>query len=282
MSAVDDAVARVERWLILACVAGMTVLVGADVVQRTFSRPVGKTEEFLRFVSHGAVGHGAANAVFGAFALVFFVFAAHASRQVTAERSGHPPPKLLGSSVLGVAALVVVLAAVKALLWAFPSSVPGAQKFALGLMLWAGMLGASMATRERRHIVLDAVTKKLDAAARRPFALLSGAATAAFCLFVSYLGFVQVAGEIREWATHEGTGLYESLPIPTWIATLAIPVSFFLMGARFLAYAVRDFRHGPPAPPSEAAAEEALAAARGAETPAAAPSGAAGGGAGAP
>jgi C4-dicarboxylate transporter, DctQ subunit len=126
----------------------------------------------------------------------------------------------------------------------FPSSVPGAQKFALGLMLWAGMLGASLATREKRHIVIDTITKKLGDDVKRPFALLTGLATGMFCAFIFVLGAMQLVGEIGDWATHEGVGIYESLPIPTWIATLAVPATFLIMSVRFIAYGVRDFRFG--------------------------------------
>jgi C4-dicarboxylate transporter, DctQ subunit len=257
MKSLDELINKVERVLILVCVAGMTLLVGADVIQRSFSRPVGKTEQLVTWIAdkiagplspesralfEGPIG----GAFFGALALFFFVFAAHASRQVSAERAKAPPPRFLGSFVLGAGVLVACVLAVHLLLWVFPSSVPGAQKFALGLMLWAGMLGASVATRERRHIVLDAVTKKYDPGDKRLFALLGGIATGAFCLLIAVLGSMQLAGEVHEWATNEGVGLYESLPIPTWIATLAIPTAFFIMAARFLGYGVRDFLHGPP------------------------------------
>ena len=256
---VDDAVARVERALILACVAGMTVLVGADVAQRTFSRPIGKCAELLAWIgATSAPNATAGDALFEAVAVAIFVAAAHAARQVKAERQKAPSPRLLGSAALGLAIAAAVFGAVHALLWAFPSSVPGAQKFALGLMLWAGMLGASQATRERRHIVLDLVTKKLDADAVKPFALLSGLTAAIFCAFVAYLGAVQLAGEVHEWATHDNVGVYESLPIPTWISTLSIPASFALMAARFAVYAVRDFREGPPKLTSEGVDLDAL------------------------
>ena len=87
----------------------------------------------------------------------------------------------------------------------------------------------------------------LDEDMKRPFALLSGVVTGIFCLAVGTLGAIQIAGEIHDWATHDGVGLYESLPIPTWFATLSIPVSMYLLAARFIGYGVRDFIHGPPA-----------------------------------
>lgn len=254
---VDDAVNRVERALILVCVIGMTLLVGADVIQRTFTRQVGKTEQLVTFLAdkiagplspearasfEGPIG----GAVFVVFSLLVFILAAQAARGVTAERKGQPPPKFLGSIVAGALVFVGCAIAVKLLLWAFPSSVPGAQKFALGLMLWAGMLGAAVAAKERRHIVIDAVTKKLEGGDKRLFALLGGITSGLFCLFVAYLSGRQLAGEIHDWATNEGVGLYESLPIPVWISTLAIPTAFVIMSARFIGYGVRDFKYGPP------------------------------------
>ena len=253
----DGLVNRVERVIILVAVAGMTLLVGADVVQRTFSRPVGKTEQLVAWLGESVAGPlspearaalegPVGGAVFLLFAAVAFMFAAHAARLVTAERTGAPPPAFLGSALRGLAVLTGCALAVKLLLWTFPSSVPGAQRFALGLMLWAGMLGASVAARERRHIVLDAVVKKLDPDTKRAVALAAGVVTGACCGFIALLAGMQLAGEIHEWATNEGVGLYESLPIPTWIATLAIPTAFTIMGARFVGYGVRDFRFGPP------------------------------------
>lgn len=257
-SKLDEQVNRVERLIILIAVAGMTLLVGADVVQRTFSRPVGKTEQLVAWLGDKLAGPLTAEtrtllegpvggAAFVLLALVAFVFAAHASRLVTAERKGAPPPAFLASALRGVSVLVGCAVVVKLLLWAFPSSVPGAQRFALGLMLWAGMLGASVAAKERRHIVIDAVVKKLDADTKRPIALISGVVTGAFCACIAVLAGMQLAGEIHDWASNEGVGLYESLPIPTWIATLAIPTAFIIMGARFVGYGIRDFRFGPPA-----------------------------------
>lgn len=253
----DELVNRLERALILVAVAGMTLLVGADVVQRTFSRPVGKTEQLVTWIGEKLAGPltpesqallegPIGGAVFMLLALLAFVFATHAARGVSAERAGKPAPAFVGSAVRGALVLLGCAVVVMLLLWSFPSSVPGAQKFALGLMLWAGMLGASVAAKERRHIVIDAVVKKVDEQTKRPLALVSGLVTGAFCAAIGVLAGVQLVSEIRDWAENEGVGLYESLPIPMWLATLAIPTAFFIMGARFIGYGIRDFRFGPP------------------------------------
>lgn len=167
----DDAVFRVERLVLLFSLAMMTLLVSLDVVQRTFSRPEGKTEQVLRALLYGKsptpeqtafvtgrLGPG----VFWGLALIFLVLAAHSSRTIASERAQKPAPGLGRSVAWGAGLWVGALGFVYGLLWLFPSSVPGAQKFSLGFMLWSGMLGASLATRSRRHIVLDVVKKKLD------------------------------------------------------------------------------------------------------------------------
>ena len=47
LQTVDDLIARVERLLLLGALTMMTVLVGLDVAQSTFSRPVGRTEAYF-------------------------------------------------------------------------------------------------------------------------------------------------------------------------------------------------------------------------------------------
>src|SRR5688500_8258963 len=109
----------------------MTALVGADVIQRTFSRQVGQTEQSVTFVADKFAGplspESRANfegpiggAVFAAFAIIVFILAAQAARGVTAERKGEPPPKWRGSVVWGAIVFVGCAIAVKALLWLFP------------------------------------------------------------------------------------------------------------------------------------------------------------------
>ncbi len=257
---VDEAVFRLERLLLLISLSMMTVLVSLDVIQRTFSRPVGKTESLLlalfytdptaeqvAFVT-GTLGP----ALFGVFSAIFCVLAAHSSRSIGAERAKAPLPGFGTSALIGLGVLVGLTVFVKGVLWLFPSSVPGAQKFALGFMLWSGLLGASLATRSRRHIILDPIKKKLDPQTLRPFSLIGGLVTFAFCALLTVLGTMQLTEQIHEWATTEGVGVYDALPIPLWVTTLAVPVTFGTMALRFLAQGVHDFVWGPPKPGADA------------------------------
>lgn len=257
LQTIDDLIARVERLLLLAALAMMTLLVGLDVTQRTFSRPVGRTEALVTGIIDlvagplDDAGRSSANTVgfvvFVVFFAFMFSFAAHTARSVVTERAGAAAPTVGGSIALGLGVFVATAVAVKALLVLFPSSVPGAQKFALGFMLWSGMLGASLATRQRRHIVLDPIVKKLEGDDRKRFAFIGNVVSALFCGLIFVLAVLQIGGEIHEWASGDGVGLYPALPIPMWVATLAIPTSFGVMTFRFLKNAFHDLKNGPPA-----------------------------------
>jgi C4-dicarboxylate transporter DctQ subunit len=251
---VDDLVYRLERLLLLVCLTLMTGLVTLDVVQRAFSRPVGKLDALLLALLYDApteaqqafVVGTLGPAVFALLALALLTLAAHSSREVAAERSRGPKPGVARSLALGVALLGGLWLFVKALLWVFPSSVPGAQKFALGLMLWAGLLGASLATKTRRHIILDPIKKKLDPGTLRQFSLVGGLVTGAFCGLIALLGVMQLHTQYVEWAQGDGVGVYDALPIPLWVGTLSIPLSFAMMGLRFAGQGIHDFKWGPP------------------------------------
>ena len=251
---VDDLVYRVERVLLLLSLTMMTILVTLDVIQRSFSRQVGKLESVLLAILFPSptleqttfVVDVLGPLVFGAVALCFLVLAAHSSRSIAAERTKAVRPGFAKSFVVGVALFLGFTGFVKGLLFIFPSSVPGAQKFALGFMLWSGMLGASLATRTRRHIILDPIKKKLDAQTLKPFTLIGGVLTFVFCGFLTVLGVMQLTAQIREWASGDGVGVYDALPIPLWVSTLAVPVTFGVMALRFLGQGIHDFKWGPP------------------------------------
>ena len=250
----DDLVYRLERVVLLFSLTAMTILVSLDVIQRTFSRPVGKTEGILLSILYseptadqtafvvGTLGP----VIFGLFSLLFCVLAAHSARSIAAERVKAPSPGFGKSAGIGVGLLLGAFVFVKAILFVFPSSVPGAQKFALGFMLWSGMLGASLATKTRRHIILDPIKKKLDEQTLKPFSLIGGIVTFVFCAYIALLGVKQLLEQIHEWMSGDGVGVYDALPIPLWVTTLAVPVTFGVMALRFLAQGIHDWKWGPP------------------------------------
>lgn len=253
--ALDRSVYRFERALLLVALVMMTALVFSDVIIRTFTRPVGKTASWLLWCLEGkdpisadtkklvveVVGPG----LFTVGALLMCVFAAHASRQIRAQREGLEPPGLLGSVARGSLVFASFTAVVQVIVAVFPTGIAGAQKFALGFMVWAGFLGASLATRARRHIVIDAVKKKLDPVAFPLFAFLGGLLTAGFTGWVAFLAAFKSFTLIEEWHESEGRlHVFESLPVPEWVVTLALPTTLAISAFRFLAYGTGELLWG--------------------------------------
>lgn len=249
----DDLVLMVERVLLVVSLSAMTLLVSLDVVQRTFSRQVSKTATLiLGLLSNPSaetqqlVIETIAPWVFNVGSLLLLVLAAHSSRSIAAERAKAPAPGVGRSALVGAGVWLGLAAFIKGLLWVFPSSVPGAQKFSLGLMLWSGMLGASIATRQRRHIALDTIRKKLDEKMGRTFSLIGGIVTFLFCALLTVLAVQQLHGEFVLWKDGDGVGVFDALPIPKWLMTLSLPLAFGTMALRFLGSGVRDYLWGPP------------------------------------
>lgn len=256
LEGLDRGVYQAERALLFVSLVMMTVLVFGEVVVRTFTRPVGKTAALLLWVAErfGEVPEPARKQIVELWGPLFFsllslglcVFAAHSARQMRAQRQGGDAARLPTSIVVGALVFLALAGAVKLFIWRFPTGIAGAQKFALGFMVWAGFLGASLATRARRHIVLDAVKKKLDPVVLPWFSFLGALATAAFTATLGYLASHKLATQIEEWSASGGRiHVFEALPIPEWLVTLALPVSLFLIAARFFCQGLSDLLYGP-------------------------------------
>lgn len=251
----DDVVYQVERGLLLLSLTMMTLLIFSDVVLRSFTRPVGKTAGLLLWVLEGAeplsqqtrqaVAEVWGPALFGGLMLALCLFGVHASRLAKAEHGRGPAPSFGRSAALGLLLFVALSGLVKGFVWLFPTGIAGAQRFALGFMVWAGFVGASIATKKKRHILLDAVKKKLDAKIYPWFSALGALVTAIFTLTFAYLAYTKLDAEIAFWREVPNAGNFESLPIPEWIVTLALPVTFSLIGLRFLAQGASDLLYGP-------------------------------------
>ena len=253
--AIDSRVYRLERALLLVALVMMTALVFSDVIIRTFTRPVGKTASFLIWLfelggelsadTRRMVIDTVSPATFVLASLLMCIFAAHASRRIRAEREETEEPRFLPSAAVGTVFFAVLTAGVQLTVYVFPTGIAGAQKFALGFMVWAGFLGASLATRTRRHIVIDAVKKKLDNETFPIVAFVGALFTAGFTGWVAYLAAFKSAVLISEWHESEGRlHVFESFPVPEWVVTLALPTTLFLSALRFLAYGAGELLWG--------------------------------------
>ena len=104
-------------------------------------------------------------------------------------------------------------------------------------VLWLALLGALGATRERRHISIDALPRLLSPRWHRVAWAITQVATAAICAVLAWYGWGMVGFE------REAPGAF--VPgIPSWWPMLAFPAGFALMTLRFLVAACAQ----PPEP----------------------------------
>ncbi|MCB9728299.1 MAG: TRAP transporter small permease [Deltaproteobacteria bacterium] len=103
------------------------------------------------------------------------------------------------------------------------------------LLMYVGFLGASMATRERKHIRVDAVRKKLPPRHLPLYNAIGGLMTIAFCVFLGGLALHFLLSKIERGGTMQASGL------PEWVISLPIAVALAVMVLRFVGHAVHDF-----------------------------------------
>jgi C4-dicarboxylate transporter, DctQ subunit len=150
-------------------------------------------------------------------------------------RGLHRAEDVLLAALLG--ALLLLGVAQIALRVFFDTGIEWAEPVSRGGVLWLALLGALGATRERKHIAMDALPLLLPETARPWLWGLSQLAAAVICGLLAWYGGGMVALE-REAPSVFVAG------IPSWWPMLAFPLGFALMALRFVAAAFA----GPPEP----------------------------------
>ena len=146
--------------------------------------------------------------------------------------------------LIAMLALMVALAAAQILLRNFlDMSIHDADQMLRLLVLWVALLGAVAASREGKHIHVDAIARWLPGRIRSGVAALTDLFTLSMCLLLAWqsLRFMQSARESGEMA-------FGSLPV--WVAELILPLGFTLIALR---YGLRCMHHVQQARGREAA-----------------------------
>jgi len=109
------------------------------------------------------------------------------------------------------------------------------------LVLWGGLLGASLAVRSQTHIRFDLLGHRLSAARSRQVSALTAVFSAGICLMLARACMTFVLAEQEMSAT-------TLAGVPGWVFPVIIPVSFVFMAVHFLCLPFRPPM--PLAPPS--------------------------------
>jgi TRAP-type C4-dicarboxylate transport system permease small subunit len=144
---------------------------------------------------------------------------------------------------LAVAIVAAVYGLLKVFLVLLPNGLVWSQTVGLVLMLWVGVIGASMATREHRHLALDLGSKLWPKRLLPAVQGIGNLVTAAFCVALAVLACVSLRDHFRDWSDTDGAGgVFPALAIPKWFAFAGVPLGFGLMTLRFFAQAFESFR----------------------------------------
>lgn len=130
-------------------------------------------------------------------------------------------------TMLGLAALQVILRNL------FDSGIEWADVFTRHLVLWIGFFGATLATRERKHIRIDVLSKILPPLVNKVLQVV----VTIFCFLVTAL-LCQAAYVFTMDERMAGTVLFEG--IPTWIFISIMPIGFFLIAVRHGAQLIEE------------------------------------------
>ena len=215
-----DRVYQVEQRFVAVAMGVMGVVVFFDVVHRVASRelsPLGR-------LAWGAIT----------------VIVCTAALRMRQRAEPLAPTKTWIQGGLLAAALWIAL---RLFLVVLPNGLVWSQTLGLVLTLWVGIIGASMATRQHRHLALD-LGSKLWPKKALPYVQAAGNfLTGLFCLVLAGLAIVSLRDHFRDYAQTDGAGgVFPALAIPKWIAFFGLPIGFLLMAVRFFAQVRDGFR----------------------------------------
>jgi len=111
------------------------------------------------------------------------------------------------------------------------------------LVLWIGMAGAMIASRDGNHIRIDLITRYIPERFKNYLNSLIELFTCIICFTVAWHSTRFVSMEYND-----GTIAFAS--VPSWVCTIIIPISFLVIGIRYfiLFYSsIRKKKNIPPA-----------------------------------
>lgn len=162
-------------------------------------------------------------------------------------------------AVKAAAALVLGAAVVWFSLSWFPIGYTWTNKISLMLLLWVGMLGASVCVHEGKHIRMEGLGKLAPAAWHRYITAVGFLVAAVFAGVMTWLGVLYTFGPM---GAYELEGRIEGTDIPDWVGTFSVVIGFGLATLRFLGASVSWLLggdYGTPAPDEGMEEAKALA-----------------------
>jgi len=103
------------------------------------------------------------------------------------------------------------------------------------LVLWLGLLGATVATRHNKHIRIDLLSRYFKRNTHRLIQALVGQVSAWTCLVIAWHGLDWIRLDYNEAVTWFAD-------IPAWAVESIVPLAFALIGLRYLLLSINTAR----------------------------------------
>ena len=133
-------------------------------------------------------------------------------------------------------AIMIVLAGTQILLRnLFDSGVVWIDPLLRVLVLWLGLLGATVATRHDRHIRIDLLSRYFKRNTHRLVQALVGQVSAWTCLVIAWFGLDWIRLDYNDGITWFGE-------VPAWMVESIVPFAFALIGLRYLLLSLNSAR----------------------------------------
>lgn len=144
--------------------------------------------------------------------------------------------ELLGSVVLAVMVTIAFANVITRYFIYYPLAFT--EEVTINMFVWLVMLGTAVAFRKNAHLCMSFFYNLLPQTGRRLCFYVSAAVTVAFFSTLGWLGYVQVRDEMMLGVTTE------SLAIPAWIYSIALPVFSVLILIRFIQFFIEFNKKG--------------------------------------
>ena len=117
---------------------------------------------------------------------------------------------------------------------AFSTGLTWGDPLVRNLVLWVGFVGATMATKEGKHINIDVVSKWFPSFGRNLIECMTHLFSFLVCGLLTYAALKFIKNEAQ-------MGTVTFLGIPSWIPEMILPVTFGLMTFRFILRFIKGF-----------------------------------------
>ena len=143
--------------------------------------------------------------------------------------------KIEDGILIGLLLLMILIAVLQIFLRnLFDSGILWGDPLVRVLVLWIGLIGAMIASRNNHHISIDVISRYLPDRVKKLTDFVTAIFTALVCAVMAYFSLEFVIMERQD-------GFMAFADIPAWLCESIIPVAFAIISFRYLLFSFTSF-----------------------------------------